>query len=142
MTNYDIKKSAAFEKKQPFLFLKRLENDGHQVKIHPIEKELFRYYGNSDEEDATKDLELALVADILGKPKKSIQYGSAEFVLALQSLEDTDENRVAQKKDNERKRIKALAYSSAKVNAVPKTMKHFGLERKGEVGINAIVAGS
>ncbi len=74
MTSFHLKKNLAFEKKKNYLFLRRLENEGVRIRINQDDKDLLRFYGNPDEEEAQKELEKAMVKDLMG-PYTDLEYG-------------------------------------------------------------------
>ncbi|CDW77049.1 UNKNOWN [Stylonychia lemnae] len=123
LSNYEIKKAQAFEKKKNILFLKRLENDGYPMRIHQNEKDLLRFYGDKEEEQAQKDLERAIVTDLIGKQGEALDYNDGQFQMVLKSLIHTDEATEAYQKDIERLKVKELTYSSARTCAIPKMDK-------------------
>lgn len=85
------------------------------------DKDILRFYGDSEEDAAQKELETAIVHDILGKKKsENIEYNDTQFIIALQSIATNEEAKVAYFKEKERERIKQLTYSSAKTYAIPK----------------------
>lgn len=95
MNNYELKKNQAFERKKPFLFLKRLEQEGYAVMIHDQETQLLKLYGNRDEEEAALDLETAIVDDLQAADSQlnTSCYEDAQFQKAMRTLYSTSNNK-------------------------------------------------
>eukprot|EP00347_Sterkiella_histriomuscorum_P009078 403342601 len=131
LTNYEIKKYAALEQKKNILFMKRLESEGRQIRIHQQDKDLLRFYGDTEEEEAQKELDSAIVSDLLGKPAQLINPDDKQYQLALKSLANTEEAAIVYKQEVEKLKLKELTWSSAKTYAIPQfDQKKYELQQK------------